>query len=222
LSNIFLHEVDKSWCQSNGKPARNVRLIRFADDMVLLARTETEAVKTWERLQAEFGALKLKINQEKSKVTGVENGFRFLGFEFLKKQGRMLYMRPCDKAKKNIVKQVREVTRSFKRSERLDMVIKTLNPVLIGWCTYFRVGNSSRVFHWVDWCVRNELQLWMRYKHQCSWYRAKARWNYRFLHEKCRLYRLVGKVSHLEGLRRTLPEECGRRAGYGKTVCPVR
>jgi hypothetical protein len=42
------------------------------------------------------------------------------------------------------------------------------------------------------------------------------------LHERCRLYRMVGKVSHLEGLRRTPPNEDSRRAGCGKTACPVR
>ncbi len=44
-------------------------------------------------------------------------------------------------------------------------------------------------------------------KHQCDWRTAKKRWNYQFLHDRCRLYRMVGKVSHLEGLRRNLPEE---------------
>ena len=78
-------------------------------------------------------------------------------------------------------------------------VIQKLNPVLNGWCTYFRVGNSNRTFHKVDWAVRSELQLWLRRKHQCPWRAAKKRWGYRFLHERCRLYRMVGKVSHWKG-----------------------
>jgi hypothetical protein len=48
------------------------------------------------------------------------------------------------------------------------------------------------------------------------------RWGYRFLHDRCRLYQMVGKVSHLEGLRRTPPDEDDRRAGCGKTARPVR
>jgi hypothetical protein len=40
------------------------------------------------------------------------------------------------------------------------VVIQKLNPVLNGWCTYFRVGNSNWTFHKVDWAVRSELQLW--------------------------------------------------------------
>jgi len=43
LSNIFLHEVDRQWCRSDGLASGQVRLVRYADDMVLLARTEREA-----------------------------------------------------------------------------------------------------------------------------------------------------------------------------------
>ncbi len=43
LSNIVLHEVDRQWCSSDGYPSGSVRLVRYADDMVLLARTEEEA-----------------------------------------------------------------------------------------------------------------------------------------------------------------------------------
>jgi hypothetical protein len=77
-------------------------------------------------------------------------------------------------------------------------------------------------FHKVDWAVRSELQLWLRRKHQCFSGTAKKRWEYPFLHERCRLYRMVGKVSHLEGLRRKPPDEDDRRAGCGKSACPVR
>ena len=102
---------------------------------------------------------------------------------------------------RNIRQRIREVTRSFPWNGQVGQVIQKLNPVLNGWCTYFRVGNSNRTFHKVDWAVRSELQLWLRRKHQCPWRTAKRRWGYRFLHDRCRLYRMVGKVSHLEGLR---------------------
>ena len=120
-----------------------------------------------------------------------------------------------------IRQRLREVVRSFPSNGRVDLVIQKLNPVLNGWCTYFRVGNSNRTFHKVDWAVRSELQLWLRRKHQCPWRAAKKRWGYRFLHERCRLYRMVGKVSHLEGLRRMPPAEGDRRAGCGKSASPV-
>lgn len=201
LSNIFLHEVDRQWCRSDGVARGNVRLVRYADDMVLLARTETEARAAWEQLQAQFAALQLVVNQEKSRLTTLEEGFAFLGFEFRKAPGRMLLMWPREKACRHIRQRIREVARSFPSNGQVGQVIQKLNPILNGWCTYFRVGNSNRTFHKVDWAVRSELQLWLRRKHQCPWRTAKKRWGYQFLHDRCRLYRMVGKVSHLEGLR---------------------
>jgi hypothetical protein len=41
---------------------------RYADDMVLLARTEQRAREAWEQLQAQFAALRLVVNQEKESV----------------------------------------------------------------------------------------------------------------------------------------------------------
>ncbi|MBN2311146.1 MAG: group II intron reverse transcriptase/maturase [Candidatus Hydrogenedentes bacterium] len=201
LSNLFLHEVDRQWCRPEGISIGLVRLVRYADDMVLLAKTEAEARQAWQRLQEQFTALRLTVNQEKSQVTTVTNGFAFLGFEFRRPTGRWLYMWPRAKAVNHIRERVRQVTRSFHVSARLDEVIRQLNPVLNGWCTYFRAGNSNRAFHKIDWAVRSEIQLWLRRKHRCTWPRAKGKWNYRYLHERCRLYRMVGKVSHLEGLR---------------------
>ena len=153
LSNIMLHEVDRQWCDAQGNSLGGVRLIRYADDMVLLARSAGEAQQAWNRLQAQFGVLRLVVNQEKSRLTTATDGFKFLGFDF--RQRRRLYLWPCQKAQRNITQRVRETVRSFRSSERLDVVIRKLNPVLNGWCTYFRVGNSNQVFHEVDWVVRS-------------------------------------------------------------------
>lgn len=221
LSNIYLHEVDRQWCEANGAPSSAVRLVRYADDMVLMARSSREANRAWERLQEQLEALGVGVNHDKSQLTTVEQGFSFLGFEFRRKRSKT-YMFPRAKSIKNLGLRVRRVTRSFRSSARLDEVIRALNRVLTGWCTYFRVGNSNRVFHKVDEMARSELQLWLRRKHRCTWRKARGRWGYRYLHERCRLYRLVGKVSHLDGLRRTPPKEGGRRAVCGKTARTVR
>jgi RNA-directed DNA polymerase len=222
LSNIVLHEVDRQWCRGDGTMSSSVVLVRYADDMVLLARTKVEAQHAWERLQSQFAALRLVVNQEKSRLTSVEEGFAFLGFEFRKPPARVLYMWPRKRACQHIRDRIRVATRSFPSHASISEVIRKLNPILNGWCTYFRVGNSNRVFHKIDWAVMSELQLWLRRKHQRSWRSARKRWNYRLLYQRCRLYQMVGRVSHLPGLRRTPPNEDGRRAGWGKSPRPVR
>ena len=79
---------------------------------------------------------------------------------------------------------MREAVRSFPSSATIGEVIRKLNPILNGWCTYFRVGNSNRIFHKIDWAVLSELQLWLRRKHQRSWRSARKRWNYQFLYKR--------------------------------------
>src|ERR1035438_3103220 len=145
LSNIFLHEVDRQWCRSDGVAVGNVRLVRYADDMVLLARTEQQAQAAWDQLQAQFAALQLVANEEKSRLTTLAEGFAFLGFEFRKAPRRMLYMWPREKACNHIRQRVREVVRSFPSNVQVGVVIQKLNPILNGWCTYFRVGNSNQI-----------------------------------------------------------------------------
>ena len=201
LSNIFLHEVDRQWCQPNGKSLGHARLVRYADDMLLMAGTKEEALKAWESFNKQINFLRLTINQEKSRLTTAHVGFTFLGFEIRYKNG-LPYMWPRAKAQKHILQRVRQTVRSFKGNCSLREVIRKLNPILNGWCTYFRVGNSNRAFHKIDWLVRSELQLWLRRKHNCRWYTAKKRWNYQYLHKQCGLYIMVGKVSHLSELQR--------------------
>jgi RNA-directed DNA polymerase len=191
LSNLFLHEIDRQWCMHP-----RVLIVRFADDMLFLTQTAQEAEEVWERLQQQCHELELIVNTEKSQLTTVAEGFRFLGFEFRERQGR-LYFWPCQKAIKHLGERVRQTVRSIPNTERLRTLIKRLNRVLIGWCTYFRVGNSNRVFHRVDWSVRGEVCLWLRRKYRISWRKAKTRWNYRVLHSIYRLYRMVGKISYL-------------------------
>jgi RNA-directed DNA polymerase len=202
LSNIFLHEVDLCWSvESNSKVPGDIRLVRYADDMVLLARTGREAKRAWRKLQGQFKSLDLEVNEEKSQLTQVSEGFAFLGFEFRTRHGR-LYMWPRSKAVKHIGERIRQMIHSMPpHVTTLWELVRKLNRVLNGWCTYFRVGNSNRVFHKVDWMVRDTVQLWLRRKHRIPWRQAKGRWNFNVLHNLVGLYRMVGKVSHLEGLR---------------------
>ena len=103
--------------------------------MVLLARTEQQAQAAWDQLQAQFAALQLVVNQEKSRLTTLAEGFAFLGFEFRKAPRRMLYIWPREKACRHIRQRVREVVRSFASNVQVGMVIQKLNPILNGWCT---------------------------------------------------------------------------------------
>lgn len=78
LSNVMLHEVDRQWCRGDGTMSSSVVLVRYADDMVLLARTELEARQAWERLQSQFAALRLVVNQKRPLICLLSEGINSL------------------------------------------------------------------------------------------------------------------------------------------------
>ena len=149
-------------------PLGNVRLVRYADDMVLLARTEQQArVGVGATPRSVCGS---SIGGEPREESADDAGRRFRvsglrvpesswsdAVDVATREGVPQY--PAAGARSGAI-----VSQS---NGRVDVVIQKLNPVLNGWCTYFRVGNSNRTFHKVDWAVRSELQLWLRRKHQC-------------------------------------------------------
>lgn len=76
LANLYLDSFDdrvKSW---------NVRMIRFADDFIILAKTKDEAEAVLERTEAYLAGLKLTLNRDKTAIRHVSQGFQFLGIRF--------------------------------------------------------------------------------------------------------------------------------------------
>jgi len=105
-------------------------------------------------------------------------------------------MWPRKEACQHVGDRAREVVRSFPSTTSIGEVIRKSNPILNGRCTYFRVGDWNRIFHKIEWAVLSELQLWLRPNDQRSWRSTRKRRNYQFLNRRCRLYQMVGRVSH--------------------------
>lgn len=76
LANLFLDPLDEA------AAAAGLRLIRYADDLLLLCRDEAEAVSSLQKLRALLAPLKLELNEDKTAITPVAAGFSFLGYTF--------------------------------------------------------------------------------------------------------------------------------------------
>ena len=95
------------------------------------------------------------MNQEKSRLTTAEEGFAFLGFEFRKPPGRLLYMWPRKKACQHIRDRVCEKSvRSFPSSAS-DQGGDSEAASDPEWVVYLfsEFSNSNRIFHQIDWAV---------------------------------------------------------------------
>jgi group II intron reverse transcriptase/maturase len=164
LANIYLDYLDGIWerrCQPIG------RLIRYADDFVVLCRTRSQANEAMRRLKGIFERLRLTLHPEKTRIVelGVgKEGFTFLGC-YLRtvrskfKKHTYLFRWPSPKAMNRLRTRIRELTDRRRRAGVKDIrvVIRDLNPVLRGWGNYFRTGNASKKFHQVDRYVQERL-----------------------------------------------------------------
>ncbi len=197
LSNIYLNEVDKMLEKAKevtreGKYQR-IEYARWADDIVILIsgnqKWEWLEKSVYKRLQEELAKLEVEVNEEKTKVINLkEKGtFSFLGFDFREKitrQGKWrVQITPKMKTRTSLLQKLKEVFRCHK-SQPIRRVIQIINPILRGWVNYFRIGNSSRSFHYVkQWVEKKARRNLMRARKAkgFGWKRWSSEWIYKAL-----------------------------------------
>lgn len=174
LSNIYGHALDALWA----KEASHLgTIVRYADDAVILCRSEADAQHAYRWLQGRAQALKLVLHPDKTRIVdlrGGADGFDFLGYHqrLVKswKTGRWACQRwPSGRAMASIRAKIKGITAPRSRLKQpIGQLVAELNPVLRGWGNYFRVGNSSRKFTQIDDYVHERLALFESKKHQKS------------------------------------------------------
>lgn len=160
LANIYLHDFDRSFHGSQG-PFRlaGARLVRYADDLVVMAKTVTPRLTAWIERSLE-GALGLQINREKTSIVEVaKKPLNFLGFtlrydkDLKGRDKRYLNCFPSKKAVEKIKDKLREMTSSsYKKT--LKVTVKAVNKTLQGWVNYFGYGYPKKIFRDLDWFLR--------------------------------------------------------------------
>jgi RNA-directed DNA polymerase len=166
LANLFLHWFDALFQGPQG-PARraDAKLVRYADDMVMLAREWTTELTDWveSRLEGKFG---LQINREKTRVVEVKpegGSLDFLGYTFRwdrDRKGRpnkYLNVFPSAKAVAREREKLRALTEVSQSHTPLPQLVGRLNRQLKGWANYFRYGYPRGAWWEIDWFVRSRL-----------------------------------------------------------------
>ena len=152
LANLYLHPLDLLMERSG------YRMVRYADDLVVLCRTEAEALAALRRLQAWVADNGLTLHPHKTRVGDCRQpgqGFEFLGYRF--EAGRRLVRKKSLKALKD---KVRNKT-SRSRGDSLERIIEDLNPMLQGWFGYFK-HTTPALFARLDGFVRRRLRAILR------------------------------------------------------------
>jgi RNA-directed DNA polymerase len=149
-----------------------MRLVRYADDfVVMVAGNRTDAETLWEEVAAVLAPMGLRLSAEKTRVVHIEEGFDFLGWRIQRRPWRSrttgkkaVYTYPSKKSLNAIIDKVRRLTRRA-RHRTLEDLLRRLNPVLRGWCTYFRHGVCSNTFGYLDHFTLWRVIRWLRKRH---------------------------------------------------------
>lgn len=163
---------------------KSVGLVRYADDFVVFCHTKEEAEQAKEKLKAWFAKRGLTFSEEKTRITNLDEGFDFLGFNVRQypsaksKSGFKLLIRP---SKKSVQKMKEKLKATFLDGHGMPVhaLIMNLNPVIRGWANYFRTGVSARTFEQLDhWCFTYQ-RRWVVRRHPAkSWgWRRQRYWN---------------------------------------------
>jgi len=153
LANIFLHPVDEAMTRAG------YEVVRYADDCVVMCRTQEEAERAMSRMHELIEQRRLTLHPEKTKLVDATapGGFDFLGYHF--EQGRRT---PRKKSLRKLKDAVREKTRR-NNGYSLVRIIEMLNVIVRGWFAYFQ-HSARRIFGWLDSWIRGRLRSILRHR----------------------------------------------------------
>ena len=172
LCNVYLHRLDRAWDGHDGV------LARFADDLVVMCWSRSQAERALERLTALLADLGLEPKVAKTRIVRLEvggGGFDFLGFHHRlvrspglngKKAVTFLARWPADKAMQQARDRIRELTRRSRLLLPVKWIVEDMNRFLRGWSAYFRFGNSAARFEKIRNYSRMRLALVISKRHR--------------------------------------------------------
>jgi len=152
LANLYLHPLDERMM------ARGYRMVRYADDFVILCRSPAEAEAALAEVRAWVEANGLHLHADKTHVGDCRQagqGFEFLGYRF---EAGKRWVRK--KSLQRFKDRLREKTRRT-RGDSLKRIIADLNPMLRGWFGYFKHAHEY-TFQPLDGFIRRRLRALLR------------------------------------------------------------
>lgn len=155
LSNIYLNPMDHVMSQ------KGYEMVRYADDFVIMCRSQAEAERALEEVQKWTAKAGLTLHPEKTRIVDATQvgGFDFLGYHF--ERGMKWPRRKSLKKFKDTIRA--KTTRC--NGQSLTATIVEINRTLVGWFGYFK-HSRSRTFGPLDAWIRMRLRSILRQRHK--------------------------------------------------------
>ncbi|MCP4023680.1 MAG: group II intron reverse transcriptase/maturase, partial [Desulfobacteraceae bacterium] len=143
---------------------QKVNFVRYADDFIITGKSkellENEIQPIIENFLQERG---LVLSKEKTKITHIDSGFDFLGFNIRKYNGKLI-IKPSKDSIKEIKRKIKTIISKNKASTQ-DSLIGKLNPVIRGWGNYYRHVCSKKIFSDIDSYTFYRIWHWAKRRH---------------------------------------------------------
>jgi len=185
LANITLDGIeaiidDKYHQRNNEKRSRNlkkVNFVRYADDFIVTADSEETADEVTGMIRRFLKERGLELSKEKTRITHIDDGFDFLGWNFRKYKGKLL-IKPSKKSIDKVTHTISDIIKGGKAWTQGNL-IDVLNPVITGWSNYHQSVISKVIFRKMDAKVWNMLWRWAkrRHKEKSKKWTAKRYWH---------------------------------------------
>lgn len=141
-----------------------VRLVRYADDFIITGETKELLELNVKPLVTQFLAERgLILSEEKTKITHIDEGFDFLGFN-VRKFGDTLLTQPAKDRIKRMLSKVKYEVKRFRGNKQHELIMR-LNPILNGWANYYKYSAASNVFRKADHQIFKKLWQWALRRH---------------------------------------------------------
>jgi group II intron reverse transcriptase/maturase len=183
LANIYLHEMDKVWWERYGsltegqktyrrqKGLGNVRLVRYADDFVVLTNGDKAfAHELRDDFREILTNLGLGLSKDKTRVTHLNDGIEFLGFHLQRVYSAMsnkniVLVKPTQRNLSRFKEAVRAITARATIGDDPVNKIRALNALVQGWANYYRHANVRDEFAELGGFVHMRMYYWLKAKH---------------------------------------------------------
>jgi len=152
-------KIDKTNCN-----LKKVNFVRYADDFIVTANSEETAKETKELIGTFLKERGLSLSEEKTRITHINDGFDFLGWNFRKYRGKLI-IKPSKKSIDKVIDKIRAVIKEG-RAWTQDALIERLNPIITGWTNYHQSVSSSQTFSRLDFVTWEMLWSWAKRRHR--------------------------------------------------------
>ena len=195
LANIYLNILDRIWDRNQLAEKHKARLVRYADDMVILCAGETPL--PYALLQTILSKLELRLNEDKTQIRDArKERFEFLGYSVgiarAKQSGKYFpLVEPSDKSIQSIKQKIKYYTRRDMNPVPIEIIVGKLNQTARGWSNYFHYGHGHRKMRKVKYYMEESLRLHLRYRHKVNNRGAAyTRFPRRFIYDYLGLYKV--------------------------------